>query len=31
LRALERSPEDFEFELATLANLLTIREFGGRS
>ena len=26
LRALERSPEDVEFELATLSNLLTIQE-----
>ena len=25
LRALERSPEDVEFELATLSNLLTIQ------
>jgi hypothetical protein len=28
LQALERSPEDVESEIATLANLLTIREYG---
>jgi hypothetical protein len=28
LRALDRSPEDVESEVGTLANLLTIREYG---